>query len=175
MFRFSTDNLHYVLEQKQNFFVKVKVFPVTSLSGFVFMAKMWLYNGAKLRWSRDHIHDWASKRAEYLTLWASSVPCCRDAWGQTVMSTLLSSGSNRKEASQELLSSLQLWNVWWESSLHPLWFFKSVFLAEKGNFCNFLPSLCLTALGLWSRKMCPWKTRSKALVHVVLLFWILSI
>lgn len=64
MFRFSTDNLHYVLEQKQNFFVKVKVFPVTSLSGFVFMAKMWLYNGAKPRWSGDHIHGRASKRAE---------------------------------------------------------------------------------------------------------------
>lgn len=53
MLRFSTGNLHYVLEQKQIFFMKVKVFPITSLSGFVFMNKMWLYNGAK-PWWRSH-------------------------------------------------------------------------------------------------------------------------
>lgn len=134
------------------FLWRQRFFQITSLSWFACMNEMWLYNGTKPWWG--HIHDQASKRAEYLTLWALSVPCCRDAWGQTVMLKLPSSGSKRKESNQELLSSLQLWNVWQESSLHPLWFFKTVLLAEKGNFCSFLPSLCLAVMGSWRRKMC---------------------
>lgn len=117
------------------FFVKAKVFPIISLSCFACVSKMWLYQGAKPWWSGDHSHDQASKRAEYLTLWASSVPCCRDAWGQTAVLKLPSSGSKRKEASQGLLSSLQLCVVG-EQSPSPgvLW---NCFLCRKGKFLQF--------------------------------------
>lgn len=74
-------------------------------------------------------------------------------------------------SSRKHLSSLWLQHVWRESGLHPLWLFKTT-PCGKGNFCSFLPSLRLTAAGSWEgwRKMCQWKMRSKAVVHVVRLF-----
>lgn len=72
---------------------------------------------------------------------------------------------------------LQLQNVWRESSPHLLWLFETVFPAVKGNFCSFLPPLCLTAMSSWEgwSKMCQWKMRSKAVVRIVQLFRILGI